>query len=116
MPTFDARRVDPIRYDLTEFDRYDAKTGKWVDGKMCEGEGTVPEPTDKSLDAFMDAVDKINGDARRSENPITHAESRKLMTAAFVKHLRVPVEHLNELGPRQFNEFRDYVVLSLMNT
>lgn len=112
-PKFDARRVETIDYDFTAFDRYDAESGEWLEG-TCTAVGSVPEPTDEILDEFMNAVDAVN--AKAQKRGITHAKSRELMTEAMVTHLRIPREHLNELGPRHFNEFRDYVVLSLMNT
>lgn len=113
MPKFDARRVESIDYDFTAFPRYDADAGAWIDDEKCTAKGTVPEPTDASIVAFFAAVDVINADVATGK--MDHAKSREKMTEILVEHLRIPAEHVNELGPRHFNEFRNYVSLALTN-
>lgn len=116
MGKFDPSKVEAIEYDFREAEPpvplYDATKGEYVDGEVVTVHGTVPEPTDAGLLAFMEAVDEVNADVAGGTASAT--DSRERMTAAFVEHLRVPKEHLDSLPPRHFREFRDFVVLELL--
>lgn len=110
MAKFDPRKVEPIDYDFTDIDLYDAEAGTiGADGAKCSGEGTVPEPSGDALDALTEAVNAIRAKAGTKKG-LTIVEARKLYTDAFVDILRIPREHVDELPPRQFNAFRDYLL------
>lgn len=105
MAKFSAKAVERIEYDFREIERTDG-------GGCCTGKGTLSEPTDEQIDAYLSAARDIDREFEVVKyddvDDSFHTRAREKHTEWMV-NLGIPKEHLEELPPRQFTAFRKWL-------
>lgn len=107
MSGFSAASVDALEYDFTGFRRQDGQGA-------CTGAGTIPEPSEAALDAFLAKWGEL-----RSMSP----EELEAKSATLVNELREALselcsgtpslEELKQLPPRVLRGFFRYIMVEL---
>lgn len=113
MAKFNPSKVQPIDYDFQAIPRFDFESDDYVEGEYCRGKGRVREPRGEDLQKVLDVTDQIK--ERTLRDQITIQQARQELTDLFAETLQIPREHIDELPPRHFHEFRDFLVLELWN-
>ena len=106
MAKFNAKAVERIEWDFREIARADG-------AGFCGGKGTLPEPTDDQIDAFLAATRDVDRDfdVNKFEDVTDdfHTRARARHTE-WMANLGIPADQLDELPPRQFTQFRVWLV------
>lgn len=118
MSNFSANAIE-LKYDFTGFPKNDGSKGK------CTGKGVIPEPTQKDLQRYQEAMkelfqveeDGIDLGQEALEAQDTEALEEKLdkllgLTAELCKH-SPSVEDLRELPPRIQLAFQKHIYKEL---
>lgn len=96
-----------LDYDFTEIPKVGGDPGE-----KCAGKGTIPEPTDEQVDAFLATSDKLRPKGKNADGP-NFAQIRAAWTDALVE-LGLPKAHLDELPLTAFHSFKDHVAEELL--